>query len=258
MSSPWRARDRLAHRRARRQHRRMIVARVIQGVGGGVLPLSFGIIRDEFPREKVAGRGRRRSRRWPRSAPASGWCSPGPIVDALDYHWLFWLPHGRHRRSPRSPRLSSCRSRRYAPTAASASCRPCCSPPGWSRCCSPSARAGWGWTSGRVIGLFAPPSCWRSPGCRRAASGVPADRHADDAAAGGVDHQPGRVAFRLRDVRVVRLPPPVQPDATTAGYGFGASITESGLILLPASVTMFLVGITRPGSCAGSAPSRWW
>src|SRR5665213_4626680 len=28
----------------------MIVARVIQGVGGGVLPLSFGIIRDEFPR----------------------------------------------------------------------------------------------------------------------------------------------------------------------------------------------------------------
>src|SRR5450432_465628 len=33
----------------------MIVARVIQGVGGGVLPLSFGIIRDEFPKQKVAG-----------------------------------------------------------------------------------------------------------------------------------------------------------------------------------------------------------
>src|SRR5487761_150441 len=33
----------------------MIVARVIQGVGGGALPLSFGIIRDEFPQEKVAG-----------------------------------------------------------------------------------------------------------------------------------------------------------------------------------------------------------
>ena len=33
----------------------MIVARVIQGIGGGVLPLAFGIIRDEFPREKVAG-----------------------------------------------------------------------------------------------------------------------------------------------------------------------------------------------------------
>ena len=33
----------------------LIVARVIQGVGGGIFPLSFGIVRDEFPREKVAG-----------------------------------------------------------------------------------------------------------------------------------------------------------------------------------------------------------
>ena len=31
----------------------MIVARVIQGVGGGVLPLSFGIVRDEFPPDRV-------------------------------------------------------------------------------------------------------------------------------------------------------------------------------------------------------------
>ena len=47
----------------------MIVARVIQGVAGGMLPVAFGIIRDEFPAEKVAGavgvdrradRGRRR------------------------------------------------------------------------------------------------------------------------------------------------------------------------------------------------------
>src|ERR1700712_627679 len=33
----------------------LIIARLIQGAGGGVLPLAFGIIRDEFPREKVAG-----------------------------------------------------------------------------------------------------------------------------------------------------------------------------------------------------------
>src|SRR5579871_3324272 len=33
----------------------VIVARVIQGVAGGIFPLSFGIIRDEFPREQVAG-----------------------------------------------------------------------------------------------------------------------------------------------------------------------------------------------------------
>ena len=33
----------------------MIVARVIPGAGGGMLPVAFGIIRDEFPAAKVAG-----------------------------------------------------------------------------------------------------------------------------------------------------------------------------------------------------------
>ena len=28
---------------------------IIQGIGGGVLPLAFGIIRDEFPHHKVGG-----------------------------------------------------------------------------------------------------------------------------------------------------------------------------------------------------------
>src|SRR4051795_6330034 len=32
----------------------MILARTIQGLGGAVFPLAFGIIRDEFPRERVA------------------------------------------------------------------------------------------------------------------------------------------------------------------------------------------------------------
>ena len=34
----------------------MIIARVIQGVGGGVLPLSFGIVRDEFPARRWLAR----------------------------------------------------------------------------------------------------------------------------------------------------------------------------------------------------------
>lgn len=69
----------------------MIVARVIQGVGGGVLPLAFGIIRDEFPHGKVPGAV---------GAIAAliavgggtGIVLAGPIVDAFDYHWLFWFP----------------------------------------------------------------------------------------------------------------------------------------------------------------------
>jgi predicted MFS family arabinose efflux permease len=33
----------------------MLVGRVVQGAAGGVFPLAFGIIRDEFPRDRVAG-----------------------------------------------------------------------------------------------------------------------------------------------------------------------------------------------------------
>ena len=32
----------------------LILARVIQGAGGAIFPLAFGIIRDEFPRERAA------------------------------------------------------------------------------------------------------------------------------------------------------------------------------------------------------------
>src|SRR5215475_688391 len=33
----------------------MILARVIQGIGGGMIPVALGIIRDEFPIDKVTG-----------------------------------------------------------------------------------------------------------------------------------------------------------------------------------------------------------
>ena len=44
-----------ARGRSRARSALLIVARVIQGVGGGIFPLAFGIVRDEFPRERVAG-----------------------------------------------------------------------------------------------------------------------------------------------------------------------------------------------------------
>src|ERR1700712_2998326 len=69
----------------------MIIARAIQGVGGGVIPLSFGIIRDEFPKEKVAG-AVGIAAALVAVASGVGIVLGGPIVDALDYHWLFWIP----------------------------------------------------------------------------------------------------------------------------------------------------------------------
>ena len=68
----------------------MILGRVLQGIGGGVFPLSFGIVRDEFPISKIptgiallgatAGIG-----------GAIGLPLGGLLVDQASYHWIFWM-----------------------------------------------------------------------------------------------------------------------------------------------------------------------
>ena len=69
----------------------MLVGRVLQGAAGGIFPLAFGIIRDEFPRERVAGAIGLLSALLGVGGGA-GVVLAGPIVDHLSFHWLFWLP----------------------------------------------------------------------------------------------------------------------------------------------------------------------
>ena len=176
----------------------LIVARLIQGAGGGVLPLAFGIIRDEFPREKVAGAiGLSAAMIAVGSGP--GITLAGPIVSHLGYHWLFIIPLflivpaaiATHLLVPRSP---------VQPAGGSACPARCCCPAGSSRCCSGSARAragaGFDWrTDGLFVLAVVIGVVWVVVGV---ASHGAADRHADDAAARGVDHQPDRVPARRR------------------------------------------------------------
>jgi EmrB/QacA subfamily drug resistance transporter len=68
----------------------LIAGRVIQGAAGGLFPLSFAIVRDELPRDKVAssigivsaitGIG-----------GGAGLVLGGVIVDHASWHWIFWL-----------------------------------------------------------------------------------------------------------------------------------------------------------------------
>jgi EmrB/QacA subfamily drug resistance transporter len=216
----------------------MIVARVIQGVGGGVLPLSFGIIRDEFPREKVSGAI------GIIAALAAAGAGFGPIVEALDYHWLFWIPMiilaiavvATKVVVPESP----------VRTAGKLSWPGAILLSGWLVALLLGVSEGptWGWGSGKVIALLI---------------GAVVLAVAWVFAESGSSHP-------LIDMHMMRIPavwttnlvslllgvgmyavfaflPEFLQTPRSAGYGFGASITDSGLLLLPAAVFMFVFGM---------------
>jgi len=69
----------------------LIVARVLQGAAGAVMPLSIGIVRDELPRERVGVTIGLLSAIFGVGAGV-GIVAAGPIVEHLSWHWLFWLP----------------------------------------------------------------------------------------------------------------------------------------------------------------------
>jgi EmrB/QacA subfamily drug resistance transporter len=69
----------------------MVLGRVIQGAGGGIFPLAFSIIRDEFPRERVPGAIGLVSSLLGIGGGA-GVVFAGIVTENLSYHWLFWFP----------------------------------------------------------------------------------------------------------------------------------------------------------------------
>jgi EmrB/QacA subfamily drug resistance transporter len=221
----------------------MIVARVIQGVGGGVLPLSFGLIRDEFPKEKVMG-AIGVIAALAAAGAGLGIVLAGPIVDALDYHWLFWIPMivmaltviAAHLVIPESQVRTLGKISWPGVVLLSA----------WlvALILGISEAPTWGWGSTSVIGLLI-------GAVVLAVVWVVVE---------------ARSAHPLIDMNMMRIPavwttnlvalllgvgmyavfaflPEFLQTPTSAGYGFGVSITHSGLILLPSSVFMFAFGM---------------
>src|SRR3954463_11844724 len=68
----------------------LVIGRVIQGAGGGIFPLAFGIIREAFPPERVATAIGGISATFGIGGGV-GLVIAGPIVSALGPSWLFWL-----------------------------------------------------------------------------------------------------------------------------------------------------------------------
>src|SRR5438445_631611 len=68
-----------------------LVALVIQGVAGGIFPLAFAIVRDEFPADRVAGSIGLMSAILGVGG-GLGLVVGGLIDEHLNWHWLFWIP----------------------------------------------------------------------------------------------------------------------------------------------------------------------
>lgn len=221
----------------------MIVARVIQGVGGGVLPLAFGIIRDEFPGEKVGGAVGLIAAL---SAIGAGFgiVLAGPIVSALSYHWLFWFPMmmvvvaavAALLLVPESSERSPGRINWGAATLMS----------GWlvALLLAVSQAPVRGWISLPVLGLLAAAVVigvvWvvvekRSPNplIDMRMMGVRSVWTTNLVA----------LLFGIAMYAMLGFLPTFLQTPSSAGYGFGATVTLSGVMLLPNALMMFLVGL---------------
>src|SRR3954449_3454602 len=239
----------------------MILGRIVQGAGGAVFPLAFGIIRDEFPRERVAT-GIAMISAILGIGGGLGIVLAGPIVEHFSYHWLFWMPLVvvvaaavmTHLFVPESPVKSPGQINWAGAVLLSA----------WLVCLLLAISEGpsWGWGSTRTVGLFAAAvvlvALWvrneRRAGAPSAAAvllaarGIRTERRAAEPL---VDMQ----MMRRRGVWTVNLtaillgagmfssfvliPQFVEMPKST-GFGFGASVTAAGLFLVPSTAGMLL------------------
>jgi EmrB/QacA subfamily drug resistance transporter len=220
----------------------LILGRAVQGAGGAIFPLAFGIIRDEFPREKV-GSGIGLISATFGIGGGAGLVLSGVIVDHLDYTWIFWLSLVviagavvcTHLFVPESPIKTPAKIDYVGAVLMSVGLG--------AVLLAVSQGNSWGWGSARVIGLLVLGAVVLA-GWTRFELHVPQPL---------VDMR----MMRMRSVwttnvtalmvgfgmfgsfllvpQFVEMPP-------SAGFGFGATVTQAGLYLLPSAAIMLVAG----------------
>jgi EmrB/QacA subfamily drug resistance transporter len=220
----------------------MIIGRVIQGAGGGIFPLAFGIVRDEFPKERVAGSIGLLSSILGVGG-GIGIVLGGLIIEHLNFHWLYWIPlvitviaaFCTWRFIPESPVRVPGRVNWLAAALMS----------GGFICVliAISETITWGWGSPKTLGLLA-------VGLLGTAAWVAVEVRSDEPL---ID----MTMMRIRGVWTTNLVafllgagmyasflvfPQFAQLPKSTGFGFGASVVVAGLYLLPAALLMSVLG----------------
>jgi EmrB/QacA subfamily drug resistance transporter len=232
----------------------LIAARAIQGIGGATLPLCFGIIRDEFPPEKVGG-AVGVAAALTAVGGGLGIVLAGPIVENLGFHWLFWIPLivtsiaavAAHFMIPESP------VRAEGPISVVGGLLLTA----WlvALLLAVSEGSTWGWGSGKTIGLIAISALlaviWYIAESRSKAPLI--DMQMMRKPAVWTNNLVALLFGAGMYSAMSFLPEFVQTPKST-GYGFGASISGSSLFMLPLVIGMFICGMMtgRLGARFGS------
>jgi EmrB/QacA subfamily drug resistance transporter len=220
----------------------LLAGRVIQGAAGGIFPLAFGIIRDEFPRARVAS-GIGLMSALLGVGGGAGVVLAGPIVDNLSFHYLFWLPLvpivvatvAIHLFVPESPVRVPGRVNWAGAGLMSGGLA--------AVLIAVSETANWHWLSVKTIGCIV-------LGLVLLALWVRSEARSDHPL---VDMQ----MMRLRGVWTTNLValllgfgmyssfillPQFVETPSRVGYGFSSSVTQAGLFMVPSTLAMLIVG----------------
>ena len=220
----------------------LLLGRVIQGASGGIFPLAFSIVRDEFPNERVPGALGLVSALLGIGAGA-GVVFAGIVIEHLSYHWLFWFPlamilftaYLTWRYIPESP-VKTPAEINYRATALMTL--------GISGVLLAITQTStWGWGSPKTLGLLALGAVVTLAWVREELRSREPLVDMRMMAIRGV-WTTNAVAFLIgvgMYSSFILLPELVQEPAST-GYGFGASVTVAGLYLLPATLAIVIVG----------------
>ncbi|WP_187369071.1 MFS transporter [Baekduia soli] len=220
----------------------VVLGRVVQGASVGVFPLAFGVIRDEFPPERVrtgvgvisgtVGVG-----------SGVGLVVGGLLVDHADYHWIFWA-------SAMVGAVSAVACRLYIPE--SLVRRPA---PVDIRgavvmavglvlpLVAISEAKTWGWASPRTLGLIA-------AGAVVLAGWVVLERATEHPLVNmRTLGQPPVLATNVVTILIgfgmfgsYVLVPQLAQAPSSGGFGFGDDATIAGLLLVPGSLLMLVTG----------------